>query len=304
MAGTFKVAFAIEGDATKALKAIEGLAGAVDRLASILEKLGGVAASAGAKQEAAADKANRGFRRAEEGANRYANALMRVQSAGGGMSKMPPPPPPIPPSRQLPPGGGDFIEGQFRDVTAISKFQDFIGKINTGLGTMSQRLMSVSSGALMLGRNLLSGIGTALPKLITGFGGFVDKVRQSLMAVNDLFRFTSQAITNVGRSLFFFVSIPLAAFFVSLTRSAIDFEDAMVRVAKTTGLTGSQLEVLSEHLRMLARNTGTSIVELVKIAEVIGQMGVTSVNAITNLTHIFEMMTVASGMAAEDVATD
>jgi len=186
--------------------------------------------------------------------------------------------------------------------------------------SLVQKTIDGVRGAWDRAKNAVTGYNSELGKInkptaiqqwqtaIRGLGKTLDSLRVGLMGLNDMFRLSAQAMTNVGRSMMFFVSLPVGAYFTKLTNTAINFEDAMVRVAKTTGLPNqsadsNNLETLAENLQLLARNSPTTHNELAKIAEVIGQMGVTSVNAITNLTHIFDMFVVATDMSAEDVST-
>lgn len=187
--------------------------------------------------------------------------------------------------------------------------------------SLAQKAIDGVKGAWDRAKNSVTGYNSEVNKMkrpsaveqwqsaLKNLGKTVDGLRAGLMAANDLFRLTAQAMTNVGRSMMFFVSLPVAAFFTKLANTAIDFEDAMVRVAKTTGLPdisndNNNLAQLRENIQLLARNTPTTHNELAKMAEVIGQMGVTSVNAITNLTHIFDMFVVATDMSAGEVATN
>ncbi|MCK5606803.1 phage tail tape measure protein, partial [Candidatus Pacearchaeota archaeon] len=129
------------------------------------------------------------------------------------------------------------------------------------------------------------------------------QVRNAYMAVTDAARLATQGFTNFGRSMFFFVSLPLIGFFKGLITASVDFEDQMVRVGKTTGLWGESLERVSQGIRALARVTSTSHVDLATMAEQIGQLGITSEAAIVELTELFNMLAVTTNIAASEVAT-
>ncbi len=60
-----------------------------------------------------------------------------------------------------------------------------------------------------------------------------------------------------------------------LANEAVKFEDKMADVAKTTGLAGSNLISLGDDIRKMSENTRTGVSDLVKIAEIGGQLGVT-----------------------------
>jgi len=53
----------------------------------------------------------------------------------------------------------------------------------------------------------------------------------------------------MGRSLMFFVSLPLLGFFSGVASAAINFEDSLVRVQKVTGMTNEALSQMKEGLR-------------------------------------------------------
>ena len=118
------------------------------------------------------------------------------------------------------------------------------------------------------------------------------KFSKTFLLLNDTIRYAAQGITNIGRSLFFFISIPLAGFLTRMSGGAIDFDDAMKRVAKTTSLSGENLSNLQGKLRELATVTSTSHVELAKIAEVVGQM---HDQGLDEVHHRFDQDTVNPG---------
>lgn len=70
------------------------------------------------------------------------------------------------------------------------------------------------------------------------------------------------------------VGLAIAAPLGLAVKQAVDFEDAMSDVAKTTGLSGKPLEALGSSILDMSKNTRTSIDDLVKIAEIGGQLGI------------------------------
>ncbi len=144
---------------------------------------------------------------------------------------------------------------------------------------------------------------------LMAFAKGLDYVRQQAMNLNDTFRFMAQGITNFGRSMMFFVSLPLIALFKGLVGGAIDFEDGMIRVQKTSGLADEQIAGLSNNLRELARSSATSHTELAGIAGVLGQMadwesmGAGAVDSLSSLTQTVQMFAVATDMSGTEVAS-
>lgn len=168
---------------------------------------------------------------------------------------------------------------------------------------------SVASFAGNLVKGVSSKIGGVMNGIFGSDGGLkkfaagLEVVRRNFINLNDGVRIAAQGITNLGRAMFFFFSIPVAAFFSNAIRGAIDFEDAMVRVAKTANLTDQQLTDVSDGIRKIATQSATSHVELAGIAEVVGQLGVQSPEAISNLTRVFDVFAKSTGQVGETVAT-
>lgn len=87
----------------------------------------------------------------------------------------------------------------------------------------------------------------------------------------------------------------IAAPLIGATTAAVGFEDRMADVAKTTQLAGIDLQGLSEDILKIAPSTRTSIEGLQKIAEIGGQMGITSRKGIVDFTQSVDKFNVALG---------
>ena len=109
------------------------------------------------------------------------------------------------------------------------------------------------------------------------FTGPVDKMGKSASAfaarTQRDFRTAGQGAFELGRSAGM-VGLAVAAPLALMAKSAIDFEDKMADVGKTTQLAGKPLEALGETLLGLSKTSRTSIDDLVKIAEIGGQLGI------------------------------
>jgi len=88
--------------------------------------------------------------------------------------------------------------------------------------------------------------------------------------------------------------LAIATPLVLAAKSAIDFEDKMADVAKTTGLQGKQLEDYGGFILDLASTTRTSIDDILKIGEIGGQMGITG-EALKGFTKSANEFNVALG---------
>ena len=78
---------------------------------------------------------------------------------------------------------------------------------------------------------------------------------------------------SVGRNALFFTAA-IATPLIYATKLAVEFEDKMADVGKTTGLQGHALEKFGDQLLEMSTTTRTSIDDLVKIGEIGGQLGV------------------------------
>jgi TP901 family phage tail tape measure protein len=308
--------FKVEGDASGAVNAVERLIQAIDRLSNILESIAGSANKAGNNVSAAADKARAGWDKATVSVKNYSSALSTV-SRGSSVStnvnypKLPAGPP-----------GGQVIDGSWKDAAGSAS-----GFVNI-VSTASAKMSSFASGVVSFAKNAASGFASAavkavtftksfysfssgflanlsstLPKTFKNITSGLDGVRQQFMNLNDAIRLPAQAMMNLGRYMLYFVSIPLAAFLGAGLKAATDFEDEMVRVQKVTNISSANIAQLREGLRGIALQSATTHVDIAKIAEVIGQAGITSVKSIVSLTKTFDMLSTSTDMAAEDTAT-
>jgi len=145
-------------------------------------------------------------------------------------------------------------------------------------------------------------------KMFSALSRGIDTFRSQLMNTNDTIRLAAQGITNFGRSMMFFVSLPLIGLFTGMAKAATDFEDGLTRVRKTTGFTVEQITNLGESLRGLAVNTATSHSDLVEISGVLGQMANwedldTPVESLTKLTETISMFAVSTDQGGAVVAS-
>lgn len=180
--------------------------------------------------------------------------------------------------------------------------------IGVGAAALIGAFGSAAASAMSFSSSIRGSVITSLTSLEAKIKTTAKTISTSFMTarlavanINDGIRLAAQSVTNLGRSMMFFVTIPMAAFLGKATAAAIDFEDALVRVQKTTNLSDAKLKLLRVSLREVAKESSLTHVEIATIAEVLGQMGVTSVPRLAELTKIFEMLTIATDMTSEKV---
>jgi TP901 family phage tail tape measure protein len=182
------------------------------------------------------------------------------------------------------------FKGQDQVSATINKTSRGLQVMGKGLQTVSQR----TSQATTVGGGLamaLGGINKGL-KFVTNTG---------LNFANSL-RLASQGMMSVGKAMTLFLTPVILIMFKKAADAAIGFDSAMVRVSKTTQLTGDTLARLAAGIRELAINTATSAVDLGKMAEQVGQLGVRHVPSILSLVETFNMLTLATEISADKVA--
>src|SRR5690606_13117836 len=86
-------------------------------------------------------------------------------------------------------------------------------------------------------------------------------------------------------------------------RSAIELEDAMAGVQKTTGLTDDELGGLERTLLRISARLGISARELAGFAEVAGQLGITGRDNIASFVETAAKLERVSDLSAEAAGT-
>jgi TP901 family phage tail tape measure protein len=139
-----------------------------------------------------------------------------------------------------------------------------------------------------------------IPSVFTAvdkFSGPVDKMSKSVSAFANTtqrnFRNAGQSAFEVGRAAGA-VGLAIVAPLGLAVKTAVDFEDKMADVAKTTGLTGEPLEDLGNSILSMSKNTRSSINDLVQIAEIGGQLGVAS-SELVDFTNSADKFNIALG---------
>lgn len=110
------------------------------------------------------------------------------------------------------------------------------------------------------------------------------------------------AASALGRELTLKVSAPLAALGGLAAKAAIDFESAFAGVRKTVDATGPQLEAIRAGIRRMATETPFAAVEIAKVAENAGQLGIKSKDILSFSKTMLELGT-ATNLTADEAAT-
>jgi TP901 family phage tail tape measure protein len=103
--------------------------------------------------------------------------------------------------------------------------------------------------------------------------GFLQRTEAEVARFERTYRNLGKTAWDVSKKAFI-VGAAVAAPLIVAANDAIQFEDRMADVAKTTGLAGKELSKFGNEILALAPDTRTSIAELQQIAAIGGQMGV------------------------------
>lgn len=115
-------------------------------------------------------------------------------------------------------------------------------------------------------------------------------------------RYITQGISEAGRALLYSVAIPTGAAITKSTMYAINFEAAMTRVRKTTGLTKKEIADLGAFAQEFSQYTPTDQIGIAEYMEQIGQLGVHSVNGLKRLAVVSEKLASATDIDSKEVA--
>ena len=94
----------------------------------------------------------------------------------------------------------------------------------------------------------------------------------------------------------------MADAFEACIQASVEFESAMAGVAKTTDLTGTELEDMEEAFKRLSVQIPLTASELAKIAEIAGQLGIEKEN-IVDFVEVMAALAAATNMTSEAAAT-
>lgn len=108
---------------------------------------------------------------------------------------------------------------------------------------------------------------------------------------------------SVGRNMSMYVSAPIVAGFGVAVKASVDYEQAIAGVAKTTNMSGKELNNMSDKIMDMSKNMPFAATEIAGVAEAAGQLGVKK-SEITDFTKTMLDMGVATNLTANEAATE
>lgn len=138
--------------------------------------------------------------------------------------------------------------------------------------------------------------GAALKYMLTPMVNFATGLRQ-----------ISQGFQSLAYLISTFISLPLTLAFRAGAKTAIAYDDALIRVKKTTELTEQQLGrlnkrsgTLNARLQNLAKTIATPLVQLAELAERAGQLGVRGVDNLMAYVRVAEIIGKTTDIEADE----
>lgn len=156
-----------------------------------------------------------------------------------------------------------------------------------------------------------------LEQTVDGFKRFQKEAQEAARVSNSSFgrlgqKFTDigpkltsvgESMKNVGRSMSMYITAPAVAGFGLAVKASVDYEQAIAGVAKTTNMSGKELNNMSDKILGMSKKMPFVATEIAGVAESAGQLGVKKKD-ITSFTKTMLDMGVATNLTADEAATE
>ena len=123
---------------------------------------------------------------------------------------------------------------------------------------------------------------------------FAERFGQRLQSTGQHISTLGQGLTKVGA-----IATAGGAMFI---KSAMDYEQGMVAIKKTTDMNNKELETLSYSIKNMARTMPIAIEDLQDVAAIAGQLGVRGVSDITKFTDTMTKIGTATNLSASEAS--
>lgn len=133
----------------------------------------------------------------------------------------------------------------------------------------------------------------------SGFGRSI----QSVNKYKDSIRNVGSTMRSVGSTSMLYMTMPAVAGMGTAIKSSIDWEQALAGVAKTTNMSGSELNKMGNEITKMSNTMPFAATEIAGVAEAAGQLGIKKQD-ITSFTRTMMNLGVATNLTADEVATE
>ncbi|PCF86398.1 phage tail tape measure protein [Staphylococcus intermedius] len=134
-------------------------------------------------------------------------------------------------------------------------------------------------------------------------GSHFTKTANQAEAMSKRFGHLGDKMTSIGRTMTVGVTTPITLGFGASVKAAVDYEQALAGVAKTTDLSGSELSKMSNEITNMSKTMPFAATEISGVAEAAGQLGVKK-SEITDFTKTMLDMSVATNLTSDEAATE
>ena len=124
-----------------------------------------------------------------------------------------------------------------------------------------------------------------------------------LKNASEKFSNIGNSLKNAGDWMTKRVTLPITGAMTLATKEAINLEDAMAGVRKTTDMTDTELQQMEDTFVSMSKTTPVTAKELANIGEMAGQLGIKKEN-IAEFSKVISDLTIATNLTAEEGAKD
>ena len=124
-----------------------------------------------------------------------------------------------------------------------------------------------------------------------------------LKNASEKFSNIGNSLKNAGDWMTKRVTLPITGAMTLATKEAINLEDAMAGVRKTTDMTDTELQQMEDTFVSMSKTTPVTAKELANIGEMAGQLGIKKEN-IAEFSKVVSDLTIATNLTAEEGAKD
>lgn len=133
----------------------------------------------------------------------------------------------------------------------------------------------------------------------SGFGRSI----QSVNKYKDSIKNVGSTMRSVGSTSMLYMTMPAVAGMGTAIKSSIDWEQALAGVAKTTNMSGSELNKMGNEITKMSNTMPFAATEIAGVAEAAGQLGIKKQD-ITSFTRTMMNLGVATNLTADEAATE
>ena len=139
-------------------------------------------------------------------------------------------------------------------------------------------------------------------RITYSFGADLSELERAVKRINSKLGQLGRDAERIGKAMSKAFTIPLAGIGAASTKAAIDFESAFAGVRKTVNATEDEFKALERGIRDMAKEIPASAVEISRVAEAAGQLGIQK-DVILSFTRTMIDLGESTNLSAEEAAS-